>query len=85
MASACPWLLFYLFVLTDMDRRRKSSLDPLSLPTGMIVHGGQGMVVPKLSSAILRRHSESHVHSFFFGTLHFLKFVCSLAAEKRRW
>ncbi|KAF8446447.1 peptidase family C50-domain-containing protein [Boletus edulis BED1] len=32
--------------------RRKSSLEPV----GTLVHGGQGMVVPKLSSAILRRH-----------------------------
>ena len=26
---------------------------------GAVVHGGQGMVVPRLLSAILRRHSES--------------------------
>ncbi|KAF8139773.1 peptidase family C50-domain-containing protein [Boletus edulis] len=32
--------------------RRKSSLEPV----GTLVHGGQGMVVPRLSSAILRRH-----------------------------
>lgn len=25
---------------------------------GVVVHGGQGMVVPRLLSAILRRHSE---------------------------
>ncbi|KAH0826731.1 cysteine peptidase C50 [Lanmaoa asiatica] len=34
--------------------RRKSSLEPLQM--GVVVHGGQGMVVPRLLSAILRRH-----------------------------
>ncbi|KAF8556865.1 hypothetical protein OG21DRAFT_1495257 [Imleria badia] len=34
--------------------RRKSSLEPV--PMGVVVHGGQGMVVPRLLSAILRRH-----------------------------
>ena len=40
-------------------RRRKSSLEPV--PMGAVVHGGQGMVVPRLLSAILRRQSESRV------------------------
>lgn len=30
------------------------------MPMAAAVHGGQGMVVPRLLSAILRRHSESH-------------------------
>ena len=42
-----------------LTRRRKSSLEPL--PIGVVVQGGQGMVVPRLLSAILRRHSESSI------------------------
>lgn len=40
---------------------------------GVVVNGGQGMVVPRLLSAILRRHSESRVrilgNSFFLFVL----------------
>jgi separase len=41
--------------------RRKSSLG--TLPSGVVVNAGQGMVVPKLLSAILRRHSEQFAPS----------------------
>ncbi|KAG9309980.1 peptidase family C50-domain-containing protein [Chiua virens] len=49
-------------ILDELERRivsfdggrRKSSLEPLAM--GGVVQGGQGMILPRLSSAILRRH-----------------------------
>lgn len=60
MAGACLIFVFVpdwadaLWIM--MNRRRKSSLEPL--PMSVVVHGGQGMVVPRLLSAILHRHSK---------------------------
>ena len=55
-------------------RRRKSSLEPV--PMGVVVQGGQGIVVPRLLSAILGRHSTSALWSFWRWYLFAWQFGC---------